>query len=49
MNFIKKVVNLRFSRRLAKAFHPVSKYNASLLANYVRPVTIRAASNCIFY
>ena len=24
--------------------HPVSKYNESLLANFVRPVTIRAAS-----
>ena len=33
MNFIKKVVNLRVSRRLAKVSHPVSKYNESLLAN----------------
>ena len=48
MNFIKKVVNLRVSRRLAKVSHPISKYNESLLANFVRPVTIRAASNCIF-
>jgi hypothetical protein len=28
---------------LAKVSHPVSKYNESLLANFVRPVTIRAA------
>jgi hypothetical protein len=46
--FASKVVNLRVSRRLAKVSHPVSKYNESLLANFVRPVTIRAASNCIF-
>jgi hypothetical protein len=46
--FYKKIVNLRFFRRLAKVSHPVSKYNESLLANLVKPVTIRAASNCIF-
>ena len=39
MNFI-KIVNLRVSRRLTKVSHPVSKYNESLLANFVRPVTI---------
>jgi hypothetical protein len=31
MNFIK---SSRFSRRLAKVSHPVSKYNESLLANF---------------
>jgi hypothetical protein len=40
MNFIK---SSRFSRRLAKVSHPVSKYNESLLANFVRPAVLEYA------
>jgi hypothetical protein len=47
MNFIKDS-KLTIFRRLAKVSHPVSKYNESLLANFVKHVTIRAASNRIF-
>jgi hypothetical protein len=46
-NYVPPRCRLRTSE-LAKVSHPVSKYNESLLANFVRPVTIRAASNCIF-
>jgi hypothetical protein len=47
--FYKKIVNLRCLRLSAKVSQPVSKYNASKLANFVSPVTILAASNCIFF
>ena len=47
--FYKKIVNLRYLRLSAKVSQPVSKYNASKLANFVSPVTILAASNCIFF
>jgi hypothetical protein len=33
---------------LAEVSHPVSKYNESLLANFVTSFTIRAAFNGIF-
>jgi hypothetical protein len=46
--FYKKIVNLRCLRLSAKVSQPVSKYNASKLENFVSPVTILAASSCIF-